>query len=85
MKLRIKVLPRSKKFAVELLPDRSLKVYATQKPEQGKVNAEIIRELGSLLEKEIYITKGSKSRNKVIEVKGDEKEILRRLGKETGS
>ena len=79
------MLPRSKKFAVELLKDGSLKVYATQKPEHGKVNAEIIRELGSLLEKEVCIVKGGKSRNKIIEVNGDEKEIHRRLGKETGS
>jgi len=80
MELRVKVTPRAKSFAFELLPDGSLKVYAKQKPEMGRVNAEIVREMSSILGCNVRIVKGTKSRNKVIKVEGDEKEILRKLG-----
>jgi uncharacterized protein len=63
--LSIFVKPNSPKFKIEL-DDGEVVVYATEEPEKGKVNKEIMKEAGKLLGFRVEIVSGLTSKQKVL-------------------
>jgi hypothetical protein len=63
--LSIFVKPNSPKFKIEL-DSGEVVVYATEEPEKGKVNKEIMKEAGKLLGFRVEIVSGLTSKQKVL-------------------
>ena len=83
-KLEIRVRPKAGRREVQVRPDGPLRVMVTEAPEAGKANAAVeallARRLG-VPKRDVSVIKGSKSRDKVVEVIGlDRTEALARLG-----
>jgi uncharacterized protein (TIGR00251 family) len=70
--LTIYVKPNSPKFRLEQDGDE-LVVYATQEPEKGKVNKEILKEASKLLGFGVELASGATSRQKVLLIRGADK------------
>ncbi len=67
--LSIFVKPNSPKFKIEF-DGGEVVVYATEEPEKGKVNKEIIKEAGKLLGCKVEIISGLASKQKMLLLKG---------------
>jgi uncharacterized protein len=67
--LSVFVKPNSPKFKLELDGDE-LVVYATEEPEKGKVNKEIIKETSKLLGFKVELVSGLTSKQKVLLLRG---------------
>jgi uncharacterized protein len=76
--LSIFVKPNSLKFKVEL-DGQEVVVYATEEPERGKVNKEIIKELTKLFHAPVELVSGATSKEKKLFVKGIGKQALEQL------
>lgn len=63
--LSIFVKPNSPTFSIQLDGDEIL-VHATEEPEKGKVNKEILKELTRLFQTRVELVSGSTSREKKI-------------------
>ncbi len=70
--LSIFVKPNSPKFKIELDGDEVV-VYATEEPEKGKVNKEIMKEAGKLLGFRVEIISGLTSKQKMLLLRGASK------------
>jgi len=71
MKIKIKVIPNSKKIRIERLNSDEFKVYLTQKPQDNKANEQLLEVLSEFLnvkKSNIKILKGLHSRQKLIEI-----------------
>lgn len=79
MQLWVKVVPNSKKFAAQFKTNGEMAVHATEEPERGKVNLEIIKELGKMLGMQVRIIRGATSRRKLLEIDGEEDKIMEKL------
>ncbi len=78
--LSIFVKPNSPKFKIELDGDEVV-VYATEEPEKGKVNKEIVKEAGKLLGFRVEIISGLTSKQKMLLLRGASKaEVEAKLG-----
>jgi len=66
------VKPNSPKFKIEL-DGGEVVVYATEEPEKGKVNKEIMKEAGKLLGFRVEIISGLTSKQKVLLLRGASK------------
>lgn len=62
------VKPNSQKFKVEV--EGEVVVYSTEEPVKGKVNKEIVKELGKLLGLRVEIVSGLTSKQKVLLFRG---------------
>lgn len=76
--LAVKVIPRAKKNEIsQVMADGTIKIRLTAPPVEGKANKALIKFLATSLQiptQDIEIISGSKSRNKVVLLKGiDEK------------
>ena len=78
MLLRIHVNLNSKKFELFEKNGRLI-ANVKSKPEENKANIELITELSKLLERNVKLIRGAKERNKILEIEGEEKEILQLL------
>jgi uncharacterized protein (TIGR00251 family) len=67
--LPIFVKPNSPNFKVEL-DSGEVVVYATNEPERGKVNKEIIKEFTKVLGAQVEIAGGATSKQKQLLIKG---------------
>jgi uncharacterized protein (TIGR00251 family) len=67
--LTIFVKPNSPKFKIEFKGDE-LVVHATEEPEKGKVNKEILKEFTKLLHAKVELASGGTSRQKQLFVRG---------------
>jgi uncharacterized protein (TIGR00251 family) len=76
--LSVFVKPNSPRFKVELDGNEIL-IYATEEPEKGKVNKEILKELTRLFHANVGIISGATSREKQLFVAGITKEQLQSL------
>ncbi len=76
--LKVYVKPNSQKFKIELESNEFV-VYATEEPEKGRVNKEIIKELTKLLHTKVEIVYGLTSKQKIILVGGLGKEEVERF------
>jgi uncharacterized protein (TIGR00251 family) len=83
-RLEVKVTPNAGRNTVTGWRNGVLRVKIAAAPEKGKANQELINFLGRLLEvkkSDIFIVKGEASRNKLIEIKGiNREEIIARIG-----
>jgi uncharacterized protein (TIGR00251 family) len=76
--ITIFVKPNSPKFAIEL-EEAGVVVYATEEPEKGKVNKEILKELSRFFQKKVEMVSGSTSRQKQLAVIGVKKAEIEQL------
>ena len=76
--ITIFVKPNSPKFSVELDGDEIV-VHATEEPEKGKVNKEIIKELTKRFKAKVELVSGATSRQKQLVVLGVKKADLEKL------
>lgn len=77
MQFEAKVKTNSRKFAIKY--NNGIVIHATERPMRNKVNIEIIKELSCIFNRRVWIKAGMQSQNKIIEVDGNESEILERL------
>ncbi len=63
--ITIYVKPSSPKFKI-LQDGNEIIVYATEEPEKGKVNKEILKELSKLLHTRVELASGATSRQKQL-------------------
>jgi len=73
--LSIFVKPNSSTFSIQLDGDGIL-VHATEEPEKGKVNKEILKELTRLFQARVELVSGATSKEKQLFVAGISKEEL---------
>ncbi len=78
MQLNVKSIPNAKRFAVKVTGEE-IKIYLTEEPENGKANAELVKNLAKLLDAPVLLVRGQKSRRKVIEVSKNEEEVWKIL------
>ena len=78
--ITIFVKPNSSKFAIEL-EGKEIVVYATEEPEKGKVNKEIIKELTRLFRAKVELVSGATSRQKQLVVRLKKAELEQYLSK----
>jgi uncharacterized protein len=76
--LTVFVKPNSSQFKIELNGDEVV-IYATEEPEKGKVNKEILKELTRLFHAKVEIVSGATSREKKLHVAGIKKDQLQSL------
>ncbi len=76
--LSIFVKPNSPTFSIEL-DDDEIVVHATEEPEKGKVNKEILKELTRLFKARVELISGATSREKQLFVAGISKEQLQNI------
>ncbi len=76
--LSIFVKPNSPQFKIELDGDEVI-VYATEEPEKGKVNKEIIKQLSKLLHTQVELASGFTSKQKQLVIKGISKQQLEKI------
>ncbi len=74
MIINIKVKLGSGKQEIIKLNDKEYEVYVKQPPENNKANIEIIKLLRRYFKKDIRIVKGFKTRKKLVEIKGIDKQ-----------
>jgi uncharacterized protein (TIGR00251 family) len=70
--LTVYVKPNSPKFRLERDGDEIV-VYATEEPEKGKVNKEILKEFTKLFHAKVELMSGATSREKKLLVVGKKK------------
>ncbi|MEK6972749.1 MAG: DUF167 domain-containing protein [archaeon] len=67
MIINAKVIPNSKGFGICFDSDKDLfKIHLKSRPEEGKANLELVKELRKLCNCEVRILKGKTSKNKAI-------------------
>jgi uncharacterized protein (TIGR00251 family) len=69
------VKPNSPKFSIEI-DGEEIVVHATEEPERGKVNKEILKELTKLFHAKVELVSGATSRQKQLAVFGVKKSDL---------
>ena len=71
MKIKVQVVPRSSKNAVERLKEREYKVWVTAPPVGGKANEAVIQLLAwefDVPKSNIKLTSGHTSKNKIFQI-----------------
>jgi Uncharacterized conserved protein len=76
--LSIFVKPNSPEFKIELDGDEVV-VYATEEPEKGKVNKEIIKELTRRFHAQVELMSGATSKEKKLFIQGIGKQELEQV------
>lgn len=76
--IKIFVKPNSPKFTIEF-DCEEIVVHATEEPEKGKVNKEILKEFAKLLREKVELASGATSRKKQLAVKGISKSQAEQL------
>ena len=75
------VVPQGKEFAIIGFDEwnDSLKIRLSEKPEKGKANQELVKELRNFFSAEIEIVKGKKQRQKMLLIHADKKSVEENL------
>jgi hypothetical protein len=76
--ITIYVKPNSPKFKIEL-DGNEIIVHATEEPEKGKVNKEILKEFSKFLHVKVELASGATSRQKQLFVPGITKKQVEQL------
>ena len=76
--ITIFVKPNSPKFIIEL-DGNEIVVHATEEPERGKVNKEILKEFSKLLHMQVELASGATSKQKQLFVQGMKKSQVEQL------
>jgi len=79
--LPILVVPQGKEFAIIGFDEwnNSLKIRLQEKPEKGKANQELVKELRNFFSAEVEIVKGKKQRQKMLLIHADKKSVKKNL------
>ncbi len=79
--LPILVIPQGKEFAIIGFDEwnNSLKIRLQEKPEKGKANQELVKELRNFFSAEVEIVKGKKQRQKMLLIHADKKSVKKNL------
>ena len=79
--LKLHITPNAEKFEISGFDAwrNALKVRTRSKPIEGKANREIEQELSKVLDAEVKIISGGKSRDKKALVKGNESKVIEKL------
>lgn len=77
MQIRVRVKTNARKFAIKC--KNGIVIHATEKPQRDRVNVEITQQLSRIFNRRVWIKAGMHSRDKIIEVDGNEEEILEKL------
>ena len=79
--LPILVVPQGKEFAIIGFDEwnNSLKIRLQEKPEKGKANQELVKELRNFFSAEVEIVKGKKQRQKMLLIHADKKSVEKNL------
>ena len=80
MKIAVRVVPNAKAFRLEE-SEKGFRVYVDARAEGNRANIALQKGLGKLIGKKVFLRSGAKSRNKVLEIEGNEKEALDALRK----
>ena len=75
MRIEVRVVPNSKEFLIKK-QDEGFKIYLKSKAEKGKANRVLVKEFTKILKKNVSIVHGLKSNKKVIEIEGEERDVL---------
>jgi uncharacterized protein (TIGR00251 family) len=78
MQLWAKVTPNSNKFSVKI-DGETAAIHATEEPERGRVNLEIIKEFQKRFGLKVRILRGATSRRKLLEIDGTEDGVREKL------
>jgi uncharacterized protein (TIGR00251 family) len=76
MRLNLKVSTGKKNFCIKQYNDEVLLINIKSNPTQGKANLEIIKEFENIFKQKVWIVKGIKSKNKIIEIDNLDKSEL---------
>jgi len=77
--LTIFVKPNSPKFKIQQTPNQEIIVNATEEPQNGKVNREILKEFTKLFHTQIELVSGLTSKEKKLYLKGIDKDTLDKI------
>jgi len=84
IRLEVRVQPRSSKNQIIGEYEGALKIKLTAPPVEGEANKVLVKFLAGLLKvpsKNVKLIKGETSRNKIVEIKGIDKEtLLKKIG-----
>jgi uncharacterized protein (TIGR00251 family) len=72
-RIAIKLKPGAKNTSIKVKPDRSIDIYVTSRPIEGKANDHLIRVLSDALhisKSSCTIIRGAASRNKLVAIEG---------------
>ena len=73
--ITIFVKPNAPKFKIEL-DGKEIVVHATEEPEKGRVNKEILKQFAKLLHVKVVLASGATSRKKTLFVEGTKKDLV---------
>ena len=75
--LKVCVIPNSKEFRILNFNqwNNELKIYIKAKAEKNLANKELLKQFKKIFKAEIEITKGKKSKHKLVKINKPEKEI----------
>jgi hypothetical protein len=76
--IKINVVPRSKRQTV-VMKNGQVTVTLISPPEGGKANIELVKFLKKTLKLQATLVSGATSRTKVLEIAGEENEVLQKL------
>ena len=84
--MKAKILTGKKEFRARLDESKNFFIIeATERPEKGRANKEIVKELGKKFKAETIIVSGLKSREKIIKIKLPRWQVLQILEAQTNS
>jgi uncharacterized protein (TIGR00251 family) len=75
--ISIKVLPNSKEFKIRNTDKNEIHVYCKSKPENNRVNREVVVMFSRLFNSEVSIISGIRRKNKKLLLKGVSSDLLK--------
>jgi uncharacterized protein YggU (UPF0235/DUF167 family) len=75
MKISVRVVPNAKRFSLKE-EEGGFRAYVAQKAEGNKANTALLKNLGKLLKRKVGLLSGAKARDKVLEIEGNEEEVI---------
>ena len=79
MRIDISVKPKARENCISIIKGKVL-VSVSEAPEKGRANNAVLKLIRKELGFEARLVKGASSRNKTIELYGDEKQIAKAIG-----
>jgi len=76
--ISIKVITNSKEFKIRIIDKNEIRVYCKSKPENNRVNLEVVTMFSRLFNSKVSIISGIRSKNKKLLLKGVSSDLLKR-------
>lgn len=84
MLLHVKVVPNSREFRIEN-KGGEWKIFLTEPADRNKANVELVKKLERATGRKVRILRGGTGKRKVLEIEGEETEILGLLAHASGA